>query len=291
VAPAIPDPVDDDTEAAYRAIVLGTRDYVRKCGFAKALIALSGGIDSALVAAIAADALGSENVLCIGMPSPYSSQGSIDDSRALAANLGIRFELVGISDLFHQYMQALEPLFKGTPSGLAEENLQARIRGNLLMALSNKFGSLVLTTGNKSEMAVGYCTLYGDMVGALAVIGDLIKTRIYAICRWLNRDGEIIPSSILEKPPSAELRPGQKDTDSLPPYDVLDPIIEAYVERYETPECIAQKNGFPLELVQQIVRLVERSEYKRQQAAPILKVTSKSFGMGRRFPIAVKVQV
>ena len=290
-APPMPEPPDDETEAAYQALVLGTRDYVRKCGFSKAVIALSGGIDSALVAAIAADALGRENVLTIGMPSPYSSQGSIDDSRALAANLGIRFELIGISDLFHQYTKALEPLFKGTQAGLAEENLQARIRGNLLMAVSNKFGSLVLTTGNKSEMAVGYCTLYGDMVGALAVIGDLVKTRVYAICRWLNRDREVIPLPILEKPPSAELRPGQKDTDSLPPYETLDPILEAYVERYETPECIAQKHGFPLELVQQVVRLVERSEYKRQQAAPVLKVTSKSFGMGRRFPIAVKVQV
>jgi NAD+ synthetase len=235
--------------------------------------------------------LGKENVLAIGMPSPYSSQGSIDDSRALADNLGIRFETVGISDLFGDYTRALEPLFKGTQPGLAEENLQARIRGNLLMAVSNKFGSLVLTTGNKSEMAVGYCTLYGDMVGALAVIGDLVKTRVYAICRWLNRDREIIPSPILDKPPSAELRPDQKDTDSLPPYEMLDPIIEAYVERYETPEAIAEKNKFPLELVHQVVRLVERSEYKRQQAAPVLKVTSKSFGMGRRFPIAVKVQV
>ncbi len=290
-APPLPEPPDDETEAAYRALVLGTRDYVRKCGFTKVVIALSGGIDSALVTAIAADALGKENVLAIGMPSPYSSQGSIDDSRALAANLGIRFELIGISDLFHQYTEALDPLFKGTQAGLAEENLQARIRGNLLMAVSNKFGSLVLTTGNKSEMAVGYCTLYGDMVGALAVIGDLIKTRVYAICRWLNRDRELIPLPILEKPPSAELRPGQKDTDSLPPYETLDPILEAYVERYETPECISQKHGFPLELVQQVVRLVERSEYKRQQAAPVLKVTSKSFGMGRRFPIAVKVQV
>jgi NAD+ synthetase len=290
-APAISDPPDDDTEAAYRALVLGTRDYVRKCGFRKVLIALSGGIDSALVAAIAADALGKENVLAIGMPSPYSSQGSIDDSRDLAANLGIRFELIGISDLFHQYTHALDPLFAGTKPDLTEENLQSRIRGNLLMALSNKFGSLVLTTGNKSEMAVGYCTLYGDMVGAVAVIGDLIKTRVYAICRWLNRDREIIPTPIIEKPPSAELRPDQKDTDSLPAYEVLDPILEAYVERYETPECIAQKHGFPLELVQQVVRLVERSEYKRQQAAPVLKVTSKSFGMGRRFPIAVKGQV
>jgi len=290
-AAAISDPLEDDTEAAYRALVVGTRDYVRKCGFTQVVIALSGGIDSALVAAIATDALGRENVLAIGMPSPYSSQGSIDDSRALAANLGIRFELITISDLFREYTHALDPLFKGTQAGLAEENLQARIRGNLLMAVSNKFGSLVLTTGNKSEMAVGYCTLYGDMVGALAVIGDLIKTRVYAICRSLNRDREVIPLPILEKPPSAELRPGQKDTDSLPPYETLDPILEAYVERYETPECIAQKNGFPLELVQQVVRLVERSEYKRQQAAPVLKVTSKSFGMGRRFPIAVKVQV
>ena len=290
-ASPLPEPPQDDTEAAYRALVLGTRDYVRKCGFSKVVIALSGGIDSALVAAVATEALGKENVLTIGMPSPYSSQGSIDDSRALAANLGIRFELIGISDLFRQSTLALEPLFAGTTPGLAEENLQARIRGILLMALSNKFGALVLTTGNKSEMAVGYCTLYGDMVGALAVIGDLIKTRVYAICRWLNREREIIPEPILEKPPSAELRPGQKDTDSLPPYEVLDPILEAYVERYETPECIAQKNGFPLELVQQVVRLVERSEYKRQQAAPVLKVTSKSFGMGRRFPIAVKVEV
>jgi NAD+ synthase (glutamine-hydrolysing) len=290
-APEIPDPLEDDTEAAYEALVLGTRDYVRKCGFSRAVIGLSGGIDSALVAAIATEALGKENVLGIGMPSPYSSQGSIDDSRVLASNLGIRFEVLGISELFRDYSQTLEPLFKGTPAGLAEENLQARIRGNLLMAVSNKFGSLVLTTGNKSEMAVGYCTLYGDMVGALAVIGDLIKTRVYAICRWLNRDREVIPHSILEKPPSAELRPGQKDTDSLPPYETLDPILEAYVERYETPECIAEKNNLSLELVQQVVRLVERSEYKRQQAAPVLKVTSKSFGLGRRFPIAVKVQV
>jgi NAD+ synthetase len=184
----------------------------------------------------------------------------------------------------------LEQLFAGTPPGITEENIQSRIRGSLLMALSNKFSALVLTTGNKSEMAVGYCTLYGDMVGALAVIGDLVKTRVYAVCQWLNRDREVIPVSILEKPPSAELRPDQKDTDSLPPYEVLDPILEAYVERYETPERIAAANGFPLALVQQVVRLVERSEYKRQQAAPVLKVTPKSFGMGRRFPIAVKVE-
>jgi NAD+ synthetase len=282
---------EDDTEAAYRALVLGTRDYVRKCGFRKVLVGLSGGIDSALVAAIAKDALGAENVMGVGMPSPYSSAGSIDDSRQLAGNLGIRFELIGISGLFSEYTRALEPLFAGLRADATEENIQARIRGGLLMALSNKFSALVLTTGNKSEMAVGYCTLYGDMVGALAVIGDLVKTRVYAVCRWLNRDGEVIPRAILEKPPSAELRPDQKDTDSLPPYEVLDPILEAYVERYETPEQIAQAHGFALELVQQVVRLVERSEYKRQQAAPVLKVTSKSFGMGRRFPIAVKVQV
>lgn len=284
-------PPCDDTEGAYRALVLGTRDYVRKCGFRKAIVALSGGIDSALVAVIATEALGAENVIGIGMPSPYSSQGSVDDSRALAAHLGIRFETIGISGLFREYSQALAPLFAESKPDITEENIQSRIRGTLVMALSNKFGALVLTTGNKSEMAVGYCTLYGDMVGALAVIGDLVKTRVYAVARWVNREREIIPYATLEKPPSAELRPDQKDTDSLPPYDVLDPIIEAYVERYETPESIAASRGFPLELVQQVVRLVERSEYKRQQAAPVLKVTSKSFGMGRRFPIAVKVQV
>ena len=284
-------PDEDDTSAAYDALVLGTRDYVRKCGFSKALVALSGGIDSALVAVIAKDALGDENVIAIGMPSPYSSAGSVDDSRRLAANLGIRFEIIGISRIFAEFNQALAPLFTGLQPDLTEENIQSRTRGVLMMALSNKFGSLVLTTGNKSEMAVGYCTLYGDMVGALAVIGDLVKTRVYAVCRWLNRNGEVIPQAILDKPPSAELRPGQRDTDSLPPYEVLDPILEAYVERYESMDHIAEAYGFPLELVQKVVRLVERSEYKRQQAAPVLKVTTKSFGMGRRFPIAVKVQV
>jgi len=290
-APAIPvDEVDEDA-AAYQALVLGTRDYVRKCGFGKVLVGLSGGIDSALVASIAKDAVGAENVHAIGMPSPYSSQGSIDDSRKLAANLGIRYDVIGISELFGEYTRALQPLFAGTKADTTEENIQSRIRGCLLMALSNKFSALVLTTGNKSEMAVGYCTLYGDMVGALAVIGDLVKTRVYAVCRWLNREVEVIPAAILEKAPSAELRPDQKDTDSLPPYEVLDPILEAYVERYEPPEQIAAAHGFPLDLVKQVVRLVERSEYKRQQAAPVLKVTSKSFGLGRRFPVAVKVQV
>jgi NAD+ synthase (glutamine-hydrolysing) len=290
-AAAIAMPEEEETPAAYEALVLGTRDYVRKCGFSKVLVALSGGIDSALVAAIAKDALGAEDVIGIGMPSPYSSTGSVDDSRRLAANLGIRFEMIGISGIFSEFNRALEPLFAGREPDLTEENIQSRARGVLMMALSNKFGALVLTTGNKSEMAVGYCTLYGDMVGALAVIGDLVKTRVYAVSRWLNRDGEVIPPAILEKPPSAELRPGQRDTDSLPPYEALDPILEAYVERYESSDYISKTYGYPLELVQQVVRLVERSEYKRQQAAPVLKVTTKSFGTGRRFPIAVKVQV
>jgi NAD+ synthetase len=286
---------EPDEEATWQALVMGTRDYVRKCGFSRALIALSGGIDSALVTAIAVEALGAENVLAIGMPSPYSSEGSIKDSRELAKNLGIRFELIGITELFEGFETALNPVLEadgaGSVSGLTAENLQPRIRGTILMGLSNKLSALVLSTGNKSEMAVGYCTLYGDMVGALAVIGDLVKTRVYSVCRWLNRERSVIPESILTKPPSAELRPGQKDTDSLPPYEMLDPIVEAYVERYETPEQIASAYGFPLPLVQKVVRLIESSEYKRQQAAPVLKITPKSFGMGRRFPIAVKVEV
>ncbi len=290
--PAVPQEAEDaETEAAYQALVLGTRDYVHKTGFKRALIGLSGGIDSALVAAIAVDALGAENVMGIGMPSRYSSTGSVEDSRILAENLGIRFAILAIEPMFHEFSETLAPLFAGLKADLTEENLQSRIRGVLLMALSNKFSSLVLTTGNKSEMAVGYCTLYGDMVGALAVIGDLVKTRVYALSRWVNRNGEVIPEAILTKAPSAELRPDQKDTDSLPPYDVLDPILEAYVERYETPAQIVAEYGFPAAIVEHIVRLVERTEYKRQQAAPVLKVTPKSFGMGRRFPIAARVQV
>ena len=282
---------DDEIAAAYQALVLGTRDYVLKTGFRKVLLALSGGVDSALVAAIAVDALGAENLLAVGMPSQYSSTGSIDDSRKLAANLGIRFEILPIAEPFRALSETLSPLFAGLQADLTEENLQSRIRGTLIMALSNKFSSLVLTTGNKSEMAVGYCTLYGDMVGALAVIGDLVKTRVYALCAWRNRNGEVIPEAILTKAPSAELRPDQKDTDSLPPYEVLDPILEAYVERYETTAQIVAQYGFPASVVEQVVRLVERTEYKRQQAAPVLKVTPKSFGMGRRFPIAAKAQV
>ena len=281
----------DESMAMLEALTLGTRDYVHKCGFRKAVVGLSGGIDSALVAAIAVRALGLENVTTLGMPSPYSSQGSIDDSRQLAANLGIRYEVIRIDEIFAAFNQGLAGVFAGQKPDIAEENVQSRIRGVLLMAYSNKFNALVLTTGNKSEMSTGYCTLYGDMVGALAVIGDVFKTRVYDLCHALNAEREVIPRSILEKPPSAELRPGQKDTDTLPPYEILDPILEAYVEHYETPEAIASARGLDCRMVHRVVQMVERSEYKRQQAAPVLKVTPKAFGMGRRFPIAVKVQV
>jgi len=281
----------DEIAATWDALVLGTRDYVRKCGFAKALVGLSGGIDSAVVAAIAVEALGAGNVMGVGMPSEYSSAGSVDDARTLAASLGVRFEVLAIHDVFLGYMKALDPMFAGTAFGLAEENLQARIRGALLMALSNKFGALVLTTGNKSEMSTGYCTLYGDMVGGLAVIGDVWKTRIYELSEYANRERDVIPRSTIEKAPSAELRPEQKDTDSLPPYDVLDPMLEAYVEDYRSAEEIAGEQRVDVEQVRAVLKLVERSEYKRQQAAPVLKVTKKAFGLGRRFPIAVKVQV
>lgn len=285
-----------DIPATWSALVLGTRDYVRKCGFSKALVGLSGGIDSALVAAIAVEALGAENVTGLGMPSEYSSTGSIEDARELARNLGVRFELVAIHEVFSAYQQTLAPLFAGTAFGLAEENLQSRIRGALLMALSNKFGALVLTTGNKSEMSTGYCTLYGDMVGALAVIGDVYKTRVYELAEYANREREVIPRNTITKPPSAELRPGQKDTDSLPPYELLDPILEAYVEHFCSAEQIVTelRPSFPEltpELVRRVLQLVERAEYKRQQAAPVLKVTRKSFGNGRRFPIAIKVEL
>ncbi len=279
---------DDETAATWDALVLGTRDYLHKCGFRKALVGLSGGIDSALVAAIAVEALGSESVMGIGMPSEFSSDGSRSDAQKLTENLGIRFELLPIHPTNSALLETLEPLFAGTEFGLAEENLQARIRGTLLMAVSNKLGALVLTTGNKSEMSVGYSTLYGDMVGGLAVIGDVVKTRVYALSRYANRERPVIPLNTMTKPPSAELRPNQQDTDSLPPYEVLDPILEAYVERYESAEQIAAEQQVDPGLVRAVLKLVERSEYKRQQAAPILKVTRKSFGPGRRFPIAAK---
>ena len=282
---------EDRVEKTWQALVLGTRDYLSKCGFRKAIVGLSGGIDSALVAAIAVEALGAENVQGVGMPSEFSSEGSVTDAEKLARNLGIAFSTVPIRAIYDEFSTSLEPFFKGTKFGLAEENLQPRIRGSLLMALSNKTGALVLTTGNKSEMACGYCTLYGDMVGALAVIGDVYKTEVYELIRWVNREREVIPEDTLTKPPSAELRPGQKDTDSLPPYDVLDPIVRAYIEDYSSAEEIVRSQGVELELVRKVIRLVELSEYKRQQAAPVLKVSRKSFGMGRRFPIAAKREV
>lgn len=285
-----------ECERTWQALVLGTRDYLRKCGFRKALLGLSGGIDSALVAVIAVAALGPENVEGVGMPSEFSSAGSVSDAELLARNLGIRFTVVPVRSVYEQFTAALEPFFAGTAFGLAEENIQPRARGTLLMAISNKTGSLVLTTGNKSEMAVGYSTLYGDMVGALAVIGDLYKTEVYELARWVNREREVIPTDTITKPPSAELRHGQKDTDSLPPYEVLDPILRAYVEEYCPAEEIAEKQfsadqGVDLELVRHVIKLVEIAEYKRQQAAPVLKVSKKSFGMGRRFPIAARREV
>jgi NAD+ synthase/NAD+ synthase (glutamine-hydrolysing) len=280
-------------ESAYQALVLGTRDYVQKTGFGQAIIGLSGGIDSALVAAIAVDALGAKNVIGVGMPSEYSSQHSLDDAKALADALGIQFTVIPIKEMFATFRNTLAPEFKGMPEDITEENMQSRIRGMILMALSNKLRALVLSTGNKSEYAVGYSTLYGDMAGALAVISDVPKTLVYKLSHYVNCKAgrEVIPRSTLEKEPSAELRPEQKDTDSLPPYEVLDLILEDYVEDLKTAKQIAQERGFDKELVLRVVRLIERSEFKRQQAPPGLKVTEKAFGVGRRFPIAAKYEV
>ncbi len=277
--------------SVYAALVLGTRDYVRKCGFSKVIIALSGGIDSALTAAIAVDALGKENVTGVAMPSQYSSEHSISDARDLACNLGIRFEIVPIGPIFDSYRNALAGVFAGRPDDVAEENIQSRIRGNIVMGMSNKFGHLVLTTGNKSELAVGYCTLYGDMVGGLGVISDVPKTMVYELSHYVNSRKAVIPQSTLEKPPSAELRPGQKDSDTLPPYEILDNILEDYVEDYHSAEQIAAERGYDVKVVRDVIRMIERSEYKRQQAAPGLKITPKAFGLGRRFPIAQKAEV
>ena len=274
--------------SAYEALVLGTRDYVYKCGFKRAIIGLSGGIDSALTAAIAVDALGPENVIGVGMPGPYSSQGSIDDARDLAQNLKIRFELLSINDIYDAARRALAPVFVGMPQDVTEENIQSRARGLLLMSMSNKFGALVLSTGNKSELAVGYCTLYGDMVGGLAVISDVPKTLVYRLSAYVNSRRELIPQATIEKPPSAELRPDQKDSDSLPPYDVLDAILEDFVEDSCSAEQISSAHNFDIGLVRRVIRMVERSEYKRQQAAPGIKISAKAFGYGRRFPIAAK---
>jgi len=277
--------------SAYAALVLGTRDYVHKCGFERAIIGLSGGIDSALTASIAVDALGSENVIGVGMPGPYSSPGSIDDARELAAKLKISFELLSIQQIYEAASQTLAPVFAGLPPDVTEENIQSRARGLLLMAMSNKFGALVLSTGNKSELAVGYCTLYGDMVGGLAVISDVPKTLVYRLSAYVNSQREVIPQATIHKPPSAELRPDQKDSDSLPPYEVLDAILEDYVEESRSAEQIARSHNFDLDLVRRVIRMVERSEYKRQQAAPGIKISAKAFGYGRRFPIAAKTEV
>lgn len=277
----------DEIDAVYDALVLGTRDYIRKCGFRRVLLGLSGGIDSTLVACVAADAIGAENVAGIAMPGPYSSDHSIADARALAANLGIRFEIASINDAYQVTLASLQPLFNGAPPDVTEENIQSRLRGLTLMSLSNKWNAIVLTTGNKSEMAVGYATLYGDMCGGLAVISDVPKTMVYELCRAVNRrKGPVIPDRVFTKPPSAELRPNQKDTDSLPDYETLDKILRGYVEEMKAPAAIALEHGLPIGLVREIINKVDRNEYKRQQAAPGIKVTTKAFGMGRRFPIA-----
>jgi NAD+ synthase/NAD+ synthase (glutamine-hydrolysing) len=277
----------DECDAVYEALVLGTRDYIRKCGFSQVLIGLSGGIDSSLTAAVAVDAVGKENVRGVGMPGPFSSDHSVTDARQMAERLGIRFDLVSITPAYEEMCRTLAPVFEGRKADVAEENIQARLRGLTLMSLSNKFGSMVLTTGNKSEIAVGYCTLYGDMCGGLAVISDVPKTMVYELSRVANRrHNNAIPESVFVKPPSAELRADQKDSDSLPAYDVLDAILRLYVEDFRGAKEIAEELSLPLALVKDVALKVDRSEYKRQQAAPGLKVTSKAFGIGRRFPIA-----
>ena len=278
----------DDIESVYEALVLGVRDYVRKCGFKKVVLGLSGGIDSTLVAVIAADALGPANVLGVGMPSPFSSKGSLQDARTLARNLGIRFRSYSIGPLYTGYRDLLGGR-KKVPD-LADENIQARIRGNILMALSNRYGPLVLSTGNKSELAVGYCTLYGDMSGGLSVISDLPKTMVYEVARWIQQKKRkpLIPEAVFTKPPSAELRPNQTDQDSLPLYEILDPILKATIEDHRSEEEIVE-NGFDAKVVSDVIRRGKQNEYKRRQAAPGIKITSKAFGIGRRYPIAREI--
>src|SRR5882762_2674859 len=283
--------VAGEEASAYAALVLGTRDYMHKCGFQNSIVGLSGGIDSALTAAIATEAVGPENVLGIGMPGPFSSEGSIEDARALAQNLGIRFELLPINHVFEAYRQTLQEVFKGRKEDVTEENLQSRARGTLLMALSNKLRAIVLSTGNKSELGVGYCTLYGDMVGGLAVISDVPKTLVYRLSHYVNSRRPVIPPATLEKPPSAELRPNQKDTDTLPPYEVIDAVLEDYVEDSHPPERIAADHGFDVAIVRRVIGMVDGAEYKRQQAAPGIKISAKAFGYGRRLPIAAKCEV
>lgn len=274
-----------EEEEIWSALVLGVKDYARKCGFTKAILGLSGGIDSALVAAVAVEALGKENVLGLLMPSPYSSAHSIIDAEKLIKTLGMQSSLLKIKDLMEDYDSTLLSLFQGTEFGIAEENIQSRIRGNLLMAVANKFGYLLLSTGNKSEMAVGYCTLYGDMNGGLAVIADVPKTKVYALCHWLNSQKEIIPQNIIVKPPSAELKPGQVDQDSLPPYEILDDILLRIIQEHQSKEEII-KAGYDEQIVSKVINLVFKSEFKRKQAPPGLKITDRAFGTGWRMPIA-----
>jgi NAD+ synthase (glutamine-hydrolysing) len=274
---------DSSDAEIWQALVLGVRDYIHKCGFQKVILGLSGGIDSALVAAIAAEAIGAEKVLGVLMPSPYSSEHSITDAIAVAANLGINTETIPIGDLMQGFDRALEVLFEDTEFGLAEENLQSRIRGTLLMGISNKFGHLLLSTGNKSEMAVGYCTLYGDMNGGLAVIADVPKMRVYSLCNWLNKNKETIPHQIITKPPSAELKPGQIDQDSLPPYEILDAILAEIICEHKSPQQI---QNYEPQTVEKIAKLVKRAEFKRRQAPPGIKITDRAFGTGWRMPIA-----
>ena len=276
-----------EIENVHAALVLGIRDYLRKCGFSRSIVGLSGGIDSAVTAALAVEALGSGNVLGVSMPSPYSSRGSVDDSRVLAERLGMEFRVISISEIFSSFIHELDPHLENQGRSIAEENIQARIRGNILMALSNASGAIVLSTGNKSEMSMGYCTLYGDMSGGLSVLSDVPKTMVYELAEHINSHSELIPGSIISKAPSAELSPGQKDSDSLPPYPVLDRIIQLYVEELASEEEIL-KEGVPPEVVKGVIRSIENTEYKRKQAAPGLKVTSKAFGGGRRFPVAAR---
>jgi NAD+ synthase (glutamine-hydrolysing) len=271
-----------------QALICGTRDYVCKSGFHAVVVGLSGGIDSSVVAAIAVAALGRENVLGVSMPGPYSSEGSRIDARQLAENLGMEFLTLPITNVFESYRTAMADAFRGRPENVTEENLQARVRGNILMALSNKFGSMVLSTGNKSEMAVGYCTLYGDMAGGLSMLSDVPKTMVYELANLINRERELIPRASITKPPSAELRPNQKDQDSLPPYETLDRILKAYIEEVKSPEEIARQYDFDIDLVRSIANKVDRNEYKRRQAPPGLKITSRAFGLGRPFPIVQK---
>ena len=295
VKPPLTPPMVEPLERAaeiYRALVLGTRDYVRKNGFARVLVGLSGGVDSSLTAVIAADALGKQDVVGVAMPSPYSSPESLQDARELAANLGTELRVLPIGDILKSYLESLSEQFAGTQRGVAEENIQARIRGNLLMALSNKFGWMVLTTGNKSEIACGYATVYGDMAGGFALIKDIPKTLVYELARWRNAQEQaaVIPERVLTKEPSAELRPNQRDTDSLPPYDILDPILHAYVEEDQALDDIVAL-GFDRDVVRRVIGLVDRNEYKRRQAAPGIKITPKAFGRDRRLPITNRYNV